>query len=96
MAGTPTRCGFCGRNTITRAGRCPGCGQPKAPPRAVPMEPPPARSAWREVGGQVAPALAALVLIVIALVIGSQLLLYLGILALCAMGVLLAVAHFAD
>ena len=95
MAGTPTRCGFCGRQTVTRAGRCPSCGKTKAPPRAPALEPP-APSAWREAVRQLVPAGAALALIAGALLIGSQVLLYLGILALCAIGVLYVVAHSAD
>jgi len=93
VTGTPTRCGFCGRQTITRKGRCPACGQAKAPPRDTPLEPPPPPSLWRDVRGQVASVGAAVLLIATALLIGSQVLLYLGILALCAMGVLYAVAH---
>jgi hypothetical protein len=58
--------------------------------------PPPRTSVWREISGQVASVAVTVVLIVAALLIGSQVLLYLGILALCAMGVLYAVAHFAD
>ena len=96
MSGIPTRCGFCGRTTITRAGRCPGCGQPKSAPRAAEPEPPPRSNVWRDVGAQVVPVAAALALIAGALLIGSQILLYIGILALCAMGVLYAVAHSND
>jgi hypothetical protein len=95
MAGTPTRCGYCGRQTVTRAGRCPSCGKAKAPPRAAVLEPP-APSVWREAARQIVPVGAALALIAGALLIGSQVLLYLGILGLCAIGVLYAVAHFAD
>jgi hypothetical protein len=95
VSGTQTRCGFCGRQTITRSGRCPACGQPKSAPRAMPPPPPPP-PVWREIGVEVWSIAVTLVLIVVALVIGSQILLYLGILALCAMGVLYAVAHFAD
>jgi hypothetical protein len=51
---------------------------------------------WREVARQLVPVGAALALIAGALLVGSQVLLYLGILALCAIGVLYAVAHSAD
>jgi len=95
MAGTPTRCGYCGRQTITRAGRCPSCGKTKTAPRTI-LEPPPAPSPWREVARQLVPVGAALALIAGALLVGSQVLLYLGILALCAIGVLYAVAHSSD
>ena len=93
MSATPTRCGFCGRTAITRAGRCPACGRPKSEPPARVPEPPPPSSVWRGVGSQVVPVAAALALIAGALLIGSQILLYIGILALCAIGVLYVVAH---
>jgi hypothetical protein len=90
MAGTPTRCGSCGRQTVTRAGRCPSCGQAKA--RPVFMAPPPPPSVWRVIGGQLAAAVATVLLIVTAILIGSQVLVFLAILVLCAIVVLLVVA----
>jgi len=94
MAGTPTRCGFCGRQTVTRSGRCPLCGQRKTPPAV--MQPPAPPSAWRGIGGQIGSACVAVLLIVTAILIGSQVLLFLAILALCAMAVLFVVAHSAE
>ena len=91
MAGTPTRCGYCGGQTVTRAGICPGCGHAKRPPAT--MEPPTPPPLWREVAGQIA-ALAVTVLVLItAILIGSQILLFLAILVFCALAVLLVVAH---
>jgi hypothetical protein len=89
MERTPTRCGYCGRQTVTRAGRCPNCGKEKRAP--VAMEAPPL-SRRRDVGPAVGAAATTVVLIVAAILIGSQILLFLGVLLLCALGVLLVVA----
>jgi hypothetical protein len=91
MAGTPTRCGFCGRQTVTRGGRCPSCGKTKRAPRV--LEPPPEPPIWRALAGQIAAVAAAVAFLVVAILVGSQVLLFLAILVLCAMAVLLAVAH---
>jgi multisubunit Na+/H+ antiporter MnhC subunit len=91
MAGTPTRCGYCGRQTITRGGHCPSCGQRKYPPKT--MEPPKPPSVWREIGAQIAAAAVTVLLIITAIVIGSQILLFVAILVLCAMAVLFVVAN---
>jgi hypothetical protein len=91
MAGTPTRCGYCGRHTVTRAGQCPSCGKRKHPPKT--MEPPKPPGVLREIGGQIAAAAGTLVVIVTAVIIGSQALLVLAILVLCAMAVLFVVAN---
>ena len=91
MAGTPTRCGYCGRQTVTRAGHCPSCGQRKSPPKT--LEPPDAPGISRAIGAQVTAAAAALLLLVTAIVIGSQILLFLAILVLCAIAVIFVVAN---
>jgi hypothetical protein len=91
MERTPTRCGYCGRQTITRAGRCPSCGHAKRPPATMTAPPPP--SVWREIRGQVAAASVTLLLIVAAILIGSQILLFLAILVLCALAVLFVVSN---
>jgi hypothetical protein len=91
MERTPTRCGYCGRQTITHAGRCPSCGQEKHPPAA--MKPPKPPSMWREIGSQLAAGAVTLLLIVTAILIGSQVLLFLGILVLCALAVLFVVSN---
>ena len=91
MERTPTRCGYCGRQTVTRAGRCPACGQEKRAPKVLEPEPPPRIS--RELAGQIAAAATTLLVIVTALLIGSQVLLFLGILVLCALAVLFVVAN---
>lgn len=91
MAGTPTRCGYCGRRTVTRGGHCPSCGRRKNPPKT--MEPPEPPSMLREIGAQIAAAAVTLLVILVALVIGSQILLFVGILVLCAMAVLFVVAN---
>jgi hypothetical protein len=57
------------------------------------MEPAPPHSAWQAVGGQIAAAGLALLTIVAAILIGSQVLLFLAILVLCAIGVLFVVAN---
>ena len=91
MDRTPTRCGYCGRRTVTRAGRCPSCGQEKRPPKTI--EPPPPPSVWREVRSQIAAAAATVLLIVAAIAIGSSFLLFVGLLVLCAIAVIAVVAH---
>ena len=91
MERTPTRCGYCGRQTVTRGGRCPSCGQAKRPPRTI--EPPKPPSVWRELGSQSAAAGVTVLLIITAILIGSQVLLFLGILVLCALAVLFVVAN---
>jgi len=91
MAGTPTRCGFCGRKTITRAGHCPACGHAKTPPRAAPPPPPPP-GIWREFGSRIAALAVTIILIITAILIGAQILLFLSILVLCALVVLFVVA----
>jgi hypothetical protein len=91
MAGTPTRCGYCGRQTVTRAGRCPGCGQAKRPPAV--MAPPPRPSVRREFGTQIAAVVLTAALVVVAIAVGSQVLLLLAILVLCAIVVLLVVGN---
>jgi hypothetical protein len=90
MARTATRCGYCGRQTVTRAGRCPACGQAKRPPKA--FEPPPP-SVWQALGAQITAAAVTVLLIVAAIVIGSQVLLFLALLVLCALAVIFVVAH---
>lgn len=47
----------------------------------------------REIGAQIAAAAVTLLVILVALVIGSQILLFVGILVLCAMAVLFVVAN---
>jgi hypothetical protein len=91
MERTATRCGYCGRQTVTRAGRCPACGHEKRPPKL--MEPPPPPSVWRAAGRQLAAAGVTLLLIAPAIQIGSQVLLFLAILVLCALAVLFVVAN---
>ena len=91
MAGTPTRCGYCGRQTVTRAGRCPSCGQRKYPPKA--MDPPKPPGVWSVIGAQVTAAVVTLLLLITAIVIGSQILLFLAILVLCAIAVIFVVAN---
>jgi hypothetical protein len=91
MAGTPTRCGYCGRRTVTRAGRCPDCGHAKSPPAV--MAPPPPPGIWREFGGQIAALVVTVLLVVTAIAIGVQVLLFLAILVLCALVVLLVVGN---
>src|SRR4051794_9660270 len=101
-----TRCGFCGRQTVTRHGRCPDCGRRRGPPRhgrcrdwgrtkrpPAPMpEPPAPPSIWREMSAQIGAAALAVLLVVVALVVGSTFLLYVGLLFLCAIVVILVVA----
>jgi len=92
MERTPTRCGYCGLQTVTRAGRCSSCGHEKHAPKV--MEPEPPRSVWRQaLGGQIAAAALTLLTIVAAILIGSQALLFLAILVLCALAVLFVVAN---
>ena len=91
MERIPTRCGFCGRQTVTRNGRCPECGRVKRPPAPMP-EPPAPPSVWREIGAQLAATALAVLLVVTALVVGSMLLLYLALLFLCAVVVIAVVA----
>ena len=91
MQRTRTRCGYCGRQTVTHAGRCPSCGHEKRPPKL--LEPPPPPGVWREIGSQLAAAAVTVLLVITAMVIGSQVLLVLAILALCALGVLFVVAN---
>jgi hypothetical protein len=92
MERIPTRCGFCGREAVTRNGRCPECGRIKRAPAPMP-EPPAPPSVWREVRAQVAAAALAVALVVAALVIGSVFLLYVGLLFLCAVLVIAVVAN---
>jgi hypothetical protein len=91
MERTPTRCSYCGRQTVTRAGRCPSCGQHKRPPAAISAPPPP--GVWRERGSQIAAVVVTVLLIITAILIGSQILLFLAILVLCALAVLFVVAN---
>jgi hypothetical protein len=91
MERIPTRCGYCGLQTVTRAGRCPSCGHEKRPPKA--MEPAPPRGVWQAFGWQITTATATLLMIVMAILLGSQVLLFLAILVLCALGVLFVVAN---
>jgi hypothetical protein len=91
MERTPTRCGYCGRQTVTRAGRCPACGKEKRPPKTFEPVPPP--SLWRELRAQLGAALVTVLLIITAIAIGSQILLFLAILVLCALAVLFVVAN---
>ena len=90
MERTPTRCGFCGRQGVTRNGRCPECGHVKRAP--APMPEPPAPSIWRELRAQLAAAALAVLLVATALVIGSMLLLYVALLFLAAVLVIAVVA----
>lgn len=91
MAGTPTRCGYCARQTVTRAGRCPDCGHAKSPPAV--MVPPPPPSIWREFGAQIGALVVTVLLVVTAIAIGAQVLLFVAVLALCALVVLLVVGN---
>jgi hypothetical protein len=91
MERTPTRCGFCGRQAVTRNGRCPVCGRVKRAPAPMP-EPPAPPSAWREIRAQLGAAALAVLLVVAALLIGSMFLLYIGLLFLCAVVVIWVVA----
>jgi hypothetical protein len=91
MERTSTRCGFCGRQTVTRHGLCPECGRVKRPPAPMP-EPPAPPSMWREIGAQLGAAVLAVLLVVTAIVIGSTFLLYVGLLFVCAIVVILVVA----
>ena len=91
MAGTPTRCGYCGRQTVTRAGHCPSCGQRKTAPKT--MDPPEPPSTSRAIRAQVTAAAVTLLVIIAAIVIGSQVLLFLANLVLCAIAVLFVVAN---
>jgi hypothetical protein len=91
MERTPTRCGYCGLQTVTRAGRCPSCGHEKRPPKA--MEPAPPPSVWQAQRGAIAAAGLTLLMIATAILIGSQVLLFLAILVLCALAVLFVVAN---
>ena len=91
MAGTPTRCGFCGRQTITRAGRCPACGQRKSPPPPR-REPPPPPSFWQQFGSRIAALAVTILLIITAIAIGAQILLFLSLIVLCALIVMFVVA----
>jgi hypothetical protein len=91
MERTPTRCGYCGLQTVTRARRCPSCGHEKRPPKV--MEPAPPRSVWQAFGAQITATALTLLMIVMAILLGSQVLLFLAILVLCALGVLFVVAN---
>jgi len=91
MAGMPTRCGYCGGQTVTRAGRCPNCGQAKRPP--VTMAPPPPPSVWRRFGAQIGAVVVTVLLVITAIAIGAQVLLFLAILVLCAIVVLIVVGN---
>jgi hypothetical protein len=91
MERTPTRCGYCGRQTVTRAGRCPACGQEKRPPKVLEPAPPP--SIWREMASQIAAAAVTLLIILTAILIGSQILLFLAILVLCALAVIFVASN---
>jgi hypothetical protein len=91
MERTPTRCGYCGLQTVTRAGRCPSCGHEKRPPKA--MEPAPPRGVWQAFGAQITAAAVTLLMIVMAILLGSQVLLFLAVLVLCALAVLFVVAN---
>src|SRR4051812_8865388 len=91
MERTPTRCGYCGPQTVTRGGRCPACGHEKPPPKV--LEPPPPPSVWREMSSQIAAAAVTVLLIVTAILIGSQGLLFLAIPVLCALAVIFVVAN---
>jgi hypothetical protein len=91
MARTATRCGFCGRQTVTRGGHCPECGHAKHPAKT--MEPPPPPSTWSEIRAQIAAGAITVLLIVTAILIGSQILLFLAILVLCALAVLFVVSN---
>jgi hypothetical protein len=57
------------------------------------MDPEPPRSVGQALGGQIAAAALTLLTIVAAILIGSQVLLFLAILVLCALAVLFVVAH---
>jgi ribosomal protein L37E len=71
--GTPTRCGYCGRQTVTENGRCPSCGQPKQPPGT--MLPRRAPSLWQDLKPQLAAAALSALVVVVALMMASELLL---------------------
>jgi hypothetical protein len=90
MERTPTRCGYCGRQTVTRGGRCPNCGKEKRAPKVAETSPPLSRR--RDLGAPLGAAATTVALIVAAILIGSQILLFLGVLLLCALGILLVVA----
>jgi ribosomal protein L37E len=71
--GTPTRCGYCGEETITVDGRCSECGHPKQPPRPwTPSGPP---SLWADLRPQLAAAGFAALIVVVGLIMASELLL---------------------
>ena len=70
MLGTRTRCGFCGRHTVTRDGRCPVCAQVKHP--SVPWKPAPPPSLWREARTQLAAVGVGVLLLVAALLTLSE------------------------
>ena len=91
MERTSTRCGFCGRQTVTRQGRCPECGRVKRAPAPMP-EPPAPPGVWREMRAQIAAAALAVLLVVAAIVIGSMFLLYVALLFLAAVLVIAVVA----
>jgi hypothetical protein len=82
VSGTLTRCGACGRETTTTEdGRCHYCGRPKpvAEPVAAETEtyaPRRAPSVWEELRPQLVCAAVSALLVVVALVVGSQVLLY--------------------
>jgi hypothetical protein len=76
---------------VTRAGRCPACGKEKRPPKTLQPAPPP--SVWRELRAQAAAAAVTVLLIITAIAIGSQILLFLAILVLCALAVIFVVAN---
>jgi len=60
------------------------------------MEPEPPRSVWRQaLGGQIAAAALTLLTIVAAILIGSQVLLFLAILVLCALAAVVLHEHVA-
>jgi hypothetical protein len=60
------------------------------------MEPPTPPSVWSRIGSQVAAGAVTVLLLVAAIVIGSQVLLFLAILVLCALAVLFVVANGAS
>jgi hypothetical protein len=79
MAGTPTRCGYCGRQTITSAQALPGLRPGQAAVGDDGAAAP--GSVWRLIGEQIAAAAVTGLLIVAALLIDSQVLLFPAILA---------------
>jgi hypothetical protein len=57
------------------------------------MDPPTPPGVWSVIGAQVTAAVVTLLLLITAIVIGSQILLFLAILVLCAIAVLFVVAN---